>query len=93
MTSRIIGAAMPMVAYVGRKPIAAVAPPISPPLPQVYVEELVAKYRVIDTTRQDLSVFGGVGFEQQYYEDDQDLPNRVRADFGPMFIFGVNWNF
>ena len=32
-------------------------------------------------------------FEQQYYEDDQDLPNRVRADFGPMFIFGVNWNF
>jgi hypothetical protein len=38
-------------------------------------------------------VFAGVGFQQLYYEDDQTLPNRIRADFGPLATAGVRVSF
>src|SRR5207249_1010809 len=65
-------------------------PPISPPLPEIFVEELVGKYRVMQRNGNDLDLFAGVAFEQIYYEDHQRLANRVKADFGPMLVVGLN---
>jgi hypothetical protein len=68
------------------------APPISS-WPEIYTEQIVASYAVIKTDRTDLDVFGGVAFEQQYYEDNQSVSNRVEANFGPMLIVGLRWSF
>jgi hypothetical protein len=68
------------------------APPISS-WPEIYTEQIVASYQVIHSDRTDLEVFGGVAFEQQYYEDNQAVSNRVEADFGPMLIAGLRWSF
>jgi hypothetical protein len=68
-------------------------PPISPPLPEMFVEEIVATYRVLDRRDTSLAVFGGVAFEQIYYEDNQTLPNRISAEFGPMLVVGVGFRF
>jgi len=68
-------------------------PPITPPLPQMAVEQLVAKYQLIQRAKMDLDVFGGVGFEQIYYEDNQAVSNHVNANFGPMWIIGLNLHF
>jgi hypothetical protein len=67
-------------------------PPISS-LPEIYTEQLVAKYRVIDSDRVDLEGFGGIAFEQMYYEDNQTLSNHVKADFGPMLNVGLELRF
>jgi hypothetical protein len=73
-------------------------PPISPPLPEIFVEQLVAKYRLLGdagdaASGRELDVFAGVAFEQIYYEDNQTVPNRVSADLGPMFVVGLNFRF
>jgi len=70
-----------------------VSPPISSSLPQMNVEELVAKYRVFEHQRSELEIIGGVAFEQIYFEDNQNTSNRIKADFGPMIVFGLNWRF
>jgi hypothetical protein len=67
--------------------------PVSPPLAQMFVEELIAKYRIIENEKCDLALFGGIAFEQIYYEDDQTVPNHIQADFGPMLTLGVNFSF
>lgn len=68
-------------------------PPISTSFPQMNVEELRIKYRLIERGNSDLELSGGIAFEQILYEDSQTTPNRIRADFGPMFVVGLNWSF
>ena len=41
----------------------------------------------------DLDVFGGVGFEQIYYEDNQTVSNHVSTNLGPMWIIGLSLQF
>ncbi len=62
-------------------------------LGQIYTEQLVAKYRLIDLDRVGLEGFGGIAFEQMYYEDDQALSNHVKAEFGPSLIVGLGLRF
>lgn len=68
-------------------------PAVAPPFPLLFVEELTVNYRVLGTSRASIDMFAGVGFQQIYYEDDQTLPNRIRADFGPLVTAGVRVNF
>jgi hypothetical protein len=68
----------------------------SPPIknfPQIFSESLLAKYRVYENPSFDVSLVGGVEYEQIFYEDHQTLSNRVRADFGPMIVGGVEIRF
>jgi hypothetical protein len=37
--------------------------------------------------------FVGVAFEQFRYTDNQDVPNRIRADLGPLLMVGVGFEF
>lgn len=67
--------------------------PITPPLPAMYQQVLVAKYRVIDNARSTLELSAGVAFEQIRYEDGQSVSNEIQADLGPMFVVGLNWRF
>ena len=67
--------------------------PITPPLPQMHVEELLVKYRFVESARTELEAHVGVAFEQIYFEDDQHTPNHINADFGPMLVAGLNWHF
>lgn len=62
-------------------------------LGQIYTEQLVAKYRLIDLDRVGLEGFGGIAFEQMYYDDNQTLPNHVKAEFGPSLIVGLGLRF
>jgi hypothetical protein len=68
------------------------APPISD-LPEIYTEQLVATYRVLEREKSELAIFGGVMWEQQYYEDNQTVSNKVKADFGPMLVVGLRFSF
>jgi hypothetical protein len=72
---------------------AVLATPPVPSWPQIYTEQIVVKYRVLDRPFVDLDLFGGVAFEQQYYEDNQTVPNRIQAEFGPMVILGIDLRF
>jgi hypothetical protein len=67
--------------------------PITPPLPEMFIEELTAKYRFIHNRGIDLSAYIGGAFEQIRYEDHQSMPNRIHADFGPMLVVGLEWQF
>ena len=62
-------------------------------LPFIGYEDLIAKYRLIDTSHVSLEALAGVAFEQIYFKDNQDVPNRVHADLGPMLIVGINLRF
>ena len=62
-------------------------------LPQMDVEQIVAKYRILHSEKSELEVFAGVGFEQIYYEDSQSISNQINADFGPMFMAGITFRF
>jgi hypothetical protein len=67
-------------------------PPISG-LANVFSEQLLASYDVIQRRDLSIGVVGGVGFEQMDYKDSQPLPNHVHAEFGPMFIIGIDARF
>jgi hypothetical protein len=68
-------------------------PAVAPPFPLLFVEELTLNYRVVGTAAMSFDVFAGAGFQQMYYEDNQTLPNRIRADFGPLVTAGLRVNF
>ena len=38
-------------------------------------------------------IFLGVGYDWLDYEDNQPVPNHIKADFGPMLRFGINARF
>ena len=67
--------------------------PITPPLPQIHVEELTGGYRLVHKGKLDVSARAGVAFEQIRYEDDQTLPNHIKADLGPMIVVGFEVDF
>ncbi len=50
-------------------------------------------HRLIDLDLVGLEGFGGIAFEQMYYGDNQTLPNRVKAEFGPAPIVGLELRF
>jgi hypothetical protein len=68
------------------------APRISS-MPAIFQEELRANYRFLRTGSLDLTGFVGVEFEQIRFEDGQSTPNRISADFGPMFLVGLSARF
>jgi len=69
------------------------SPPISPPLPLLYVEKLTANYQLLHGRYGDLAIFAGIAFEQMFFEDNQTVPNKTRADIGPAGIFGLSFSF
>ncbi|HEX8522575.1 MAG TPA: hypothetical protein VF669_09990 [Tepidisphaeraceae bacterium] len=68
-------------------------PVIAPPFPVRFIEELTADYQLLSTRTTDLDVFAGIAFQQMGYQDDQTLPNRIRADFGPLATAGLRIHF
>jgi hypothetical protein len=64
-------------------------PVVTSSIPGIFTEELIAKYRLIDNDRWQLSGFAGVEFEQIRFHDGQTVENRINADFGPMLVVGV----
>lgn len=69
------------------------ADPLAAGIPYIATEELTARYRLIDTSRYGLTVETGVVFEQMDYNDRNAFANHVHADFGPLFVVGVNARF
>jgi hypothetical protein len=61
--------------------------------PEIYTEQLLATYRVLEHSGSELTAFGGVMWEQQYNEDNQTVSNKVSVDFGPMLVVGVRFSF
>jgi hypothetical protein len=68
------------------------APPLSS-WPEIYTEQFLASYQFFEHNGSDLSVFGGLMWEQQYYADNESMPNKVKADFGPMLVVGLRLRF
>jgi hypothetical protein len=69
------------------------SPVVLSSIPGIFTEELLAKYRIIDRDRFNLAGFVGVEFEQMRFHDDQTVPNRIQADFGPMLVVGLRLAF
>jgi hypothetical protein len=65
------------------------SPLVTSSIPGIFTEELLAKYRIVDNERWQLGAFVGVEFEQIRFHDDQTVPNRIEADFGPMLVVGL----
>lgn len=58
--------------------------------PQITVLQGVARYRVTPPdTVLAAELFAGLAYERIEYEDDQKLPNHVKADLGPLGLAGV----
>jgi hypothetical protein len=68
-------------------------PAIGTVTPGILTEHIHADYQVIHGSKGDLTGFVGVAFEQFDYKDRQHVPNRVKADFGPMLIVGLRADF
>jgi hypothetical protein len=68
-------------------------PPITPPLPNMFQEELVGSYRLIDHQSAQLNLFAGVAFEQIWFEDKETVANHINFDFGPMLVAGIDFRF
>ena len=69
------------------------SPIVTSSLPGIFTESLLARYRLLDTERFQLSASVGVEFEQIRFHDDQAVENRISADFGPMVIVGLRLAF
>jgi hypothetical protein len=68
----------------------------SPPIdgvPVICVEDALVKYRFYDRVKIVGSGFIGVAFEQIYFEDNQQLSNKINAEFGPMLLLGLEVKF
>jgi hypothetical protein len=68
----------------------------SPPIdgvPVICVEDILLRYRFINRARFVGSGFIGCAFEQIYFEDNQQLSNRINAEFGPMLLLGLEVKF
>ncbi|HEX8915972.1 MAG TPA: hypothetical protein VF796_26730 [Humisphaera sp.] len=61
--------------------------------PQITAEHVLLHYSAVDDRRFTADAFGGVAFEQMNFEDRQTIPNRVRADFGPLLVVGLRLEF
>ena len=69
-------------------------PKVGGTIPFIATEELIAKYRLLQSKRYGMTVLGGVMFQQMDFDDNQKpRANHIKADFGPLFQIGVNINF
>ncbi|MDB5295670.1 MAG: hypothetical protein JWO31_1653 [Phycisphaerales bacterium] len=68
-------------------------PAIGTVTPGISTEHLVAGYRWSPSRSLTLDGFVGVAFEQFAYEDNQPVPNRIRADLGPALVVGLTARF
>ena len=69
------------------------APNFTSSIPGLYEEQLTIKFRLFERYSHALAAYSGVSFEQIRFEDSQDVPNKIEADFGPMFVFGLEYKF
>jgi len=61
--------------------------------PEIYSAQLAVKYLILE--RKDLAVSGllGIAYDEICYEDNQDEPNHVELEMGPMLLASVLVNF
>jgi hypothetical protein len=62
-------------------------------MPLIVTAEVVGRYRVVDREAFTLTGTAGLGFESVSYKDNQDVPNHVEVDLGPMLILGLQLQF
>jgi len=69
-------------------------PKVGGTIPFIATEELIAKYRLLESKRYGMTVSGGVMFQQMDFDDGQKpRANHIRADFGPLFEIGADIHF
>jgi hypothetical protein len=72
----------------------AMADPKVSGVPFIATEELLAKYRLLESNRYGMTLSAGVMFQQMDFNDaGKPRGNHIRADFGPLFELGANINF
>ncbi len=54
---------------------------------------ITGSYRLWGQPERGGALFLGLGFDLLDYEDHQSVPNHIKADMGPMLIFGVKARF
>ena len=69
------------------------SPVVTSSLPGIFDEELLVKYRLVQHGGFELDGFGGVAFEQIRFHDNENVSNRIKADFGPMLVVGFKIHF
>lgn len=67
--------------------------PIVADLPTISQESLYLRYRFYQWRRFDFTGLLGVAFEQQEFRNSSPLPDHVSADFGPMLMAGLQFQF
>ena len=55
--------------------------------------QVTGSYRLWGRNERGGRVFLGVGYDWLDYEDNQEVPNHIRAEFGPMLLFGISTRF
>jgi hypothetical protein len=68
------------------------SPPV-PGMPQLYSEQVLARYRFLERGRLIMDAGLGVAFEQMYFKDNQRVSNHISADFGPQLLVSLRVNF
>jgi hypothetical protein len=64
-----------------------------PNMPFILKSELAVRYRVLRRRGCDVNAELGVAYEQIHYEDDQQVPNHVEVDLGPLLLVGLEFKF
>lgn len=59
-------------------------------LPFILSVQLTAHYQIWGQRDRGGSVFLGVGYDRIKYTDDQEVPNQIDAELGPMVIVGLS---
>jgi hypothetical protein len=61
--------------------------------PLIFSGTVVARYRLLARGRAEADVQAGVSFDRIDYRDNQEVPNDVSIDAGPMFVVGASVRF
>ena len=59
--------------------------------PSILTLGLRAFYCLIDSQENPLDAYVGVSYHRIDYEDDQTVPNHIRAEMGPMLEGGLSF--
>jgi len=62
-------------------------------MPHIYTVGLVGKYNLLDINRFKISLFMGVEYDWIDFKDSQTVPNQVKANMGPLGLFGAEIKF
>ncbi len=62
-------------------------------MPHIYTVGLVGKYNLMDINRFKISFFMGIEYDWVDFKDNQTEPNHVKANMGPLGVFGAEIRF